>query len=91
MLKFICYSGKYPNLCRGILVVEKDGKRYGLEDILSSGGRCYFTDNYANAHVETGRREICKEDLPKELQDNYHELLELVNDNVEHGCCGGCI
>lgn len=91
MLKFICYSGKYPNLCSGILVVEKNGKRYGLENILSSGGNCYFTNDYADAHVETGRWEISKECLPKELQEDYYELLELVNENVEWGCCGGCI
>lgn len=27
-VKFISYSGKYPNLCSGVLILEIDGKEY---------------------------------------------------------------
>ena len=29
-VKFISYTGKYPNLCGGILTLEIDGKKHGL-------------------------------------------------------------
>lgn len=91
MLKFISYDGKWPNLCRGILIVEKDGKRYGLNSVLVSGGCCGFNRDYSESYIERGPWEIYKENLPQELQDDYHELLELVNDNIDYGCCGGCL
>ena len=28
MIKFISYTGKYPNLCSGVFTVEIDGKEY---------------------------------------------------------------
>ena len=28
MIKFISYTGKYPNLCSGVLTVEINGKEY---------------------------------------------------------------
>lgn len=93
MIKFISYDGKWPNLCRGILVIEKEGKRYELKNILISGGRCYFTDNYTNSHIEKGKWSIYGNKLPRELQ-NVQDVMEikyLVNENVTWGCCGGCL
>lgn len=91
MLKFISYSGKWPALCVGTVVVKKDGKQYELDNILSSGGCCGFNNDFTESYVETGRWKIWKACLPEELQDDYEELLDLVNDNIEHGCCGGCL
>ena len=49
MIKFISYTGKYPNLCSGVLTVEIDGKKvsFGHESkdynvLLGS----YNDDNY---------------------------------------------
>lgn len=42
MIKFISYDGAWPNLCRGTLVVEKDGKQYSMYGVLISGGSVSF-------------------------------------------------
>ena len=39
-VKFISYTGEYPNLCRGVLTLEIDGKQYK------------FGHNYSNHHYD---------------------------------------
>lgn len=88
MVEFVSYNGKYPNLCRGTLVIKVNGEEISLENYLFSGGRCWFDKDWAN-HVESGSWDISK--LPDDLEQYRDEILEVVNENVEHGCCGGCL
>lgn len=96
-VKFISYSGEYPCLCMGSLVLEIDGKewRFGNREknysFWSSGGRCGFTNGYRNSRVETDEWEIEEEDLPEELRKYVDEIDEVFNENVRWGCCGGCL
>lgn len=87
MVKFISYSGEYPNLCSGTLVLEVDGKKRELSRALCSGGSVRFDENW-NASVTHGSWSV---DLPEDFEPYRKEIEELVNDNVPHGCCGGCI
>lgn len=86
-VKFISYDGKYPNLCSGTLVLEIDGKEHSFEYALISGGGVYFDSDW-NENVTRG--EWCV-NLPDEFKHLKNIVEELVNDNVEYGCCGGCV
>lgn len=68
-IKFISYDGEYPCLCIGTLVLEIEGKRVELKNVLSSGGSC-FIDNHDNEIVEEGPWSI---NVPEEYQQHKEE------------------
>jgi hypothetical protein len=83
----ISYDGKYPNLCSGTLVLRIDNIIYTFPShCLSSGGG--ITNNYET--IVNGPWNIV--DYPENFPENLmQKALELVNNNIRHGCCGGCI
>ena len=89
MVEFISYDGKYPCLCMGTLTIKVNGKTYWLNNKMISGG-CIMRDGDWNMWSEYGDWEIDLEKYP-ELQPYKVEITQVVNDNVEQGCCGGCI
>lgn len=90
-VRFISYNGRYPNLCRGTLVIEVNGKQYSLLYALASGGAAYFTNNYSEEHVEEGKWSVSENALPEGIRQYKNQIEEVVNDCVPHGCCGGCL
>lgn len=102
--EFIDYDGKYPNLCTGVLtlkingVIHKfnsynkhlEGNPY-LEKFWVTGGNCGFTNGYMDSYVNRGEWEVNVGHLPDFLKPYADELIELFNDNVPYGCCGGCL
>ena len=84
-MKFISYDGKYPNLCAGTLVFEKDGERHEEKYCMHSTGG--INPNYEGTY--SGPWELTGMDYLNEMERCY--LTKLVNENVRHGCCGGCI
>jgi len=89
-IKFKSYNGKHPNLCRGKLVFTLNGKDIVFPDnCLQSGGSTWI-DEDNDEHVDSGEWKISKypKDFPIKLRA---EAEELVNENIEHGCCGGCL
>lgn len=88
-VKFIDYTGSYPNLCSGILRIEINGEELTLSNVLRSGGTCGF-DEYWNDYVTHGTWEVDLGCYP-ELKKFENEITEVVNKNVPQGCCGGCI
>lgn len=104
-VKFISYTGHYPNLCRGILTLEIDGKevKFGHDTKLYNFKTGRFNDtNYdefwhsggyiGKGYVaHQGGWEIDVEKLPKEYKEYAVEIDEVFNANVPYGCCGGCI
>ena len=100
-VKFISYSGSYPNLCNGVLTLLIDGQlvHFGhdyskgnwqndgnYDSFWCSGGTIDFDTNT----VEEGEWNTFRDQLPKIYQDLAWEIDEVINANMPHGCCGGC-
>lgn len=103
MIKFISYTGSFPNLCSGILTVDIDGKEvtFGgfkgdadFPEFWCSGGSVRFDDDW-NEEVSQGPWELnyCEIKKIKDqfILDHLDELLRVMNENVPYGCCGGCV
>lgn len=91
--EFIDYSGCFPNLCAGKLTFKADGKQYADYVDMISGGDVWFDDHWSE-HVEEGPWTDVSGPLLKknpELLEHKTELLKMINENVPHGCCGGCV
>lgn len=100
-VKFVSYTGKYPNLCSGTLTLEIDGIKYtfgrayktpkpDFDSFWYSGG-CVRADKNWNFDVEQNEWEIDVKSIPEQFQKYAAEIDEVFNDNVMYGCCGGCI
>lgn len=89
-IEFMSYDGDYPNLCSGVLVMKIDGVLWKFDShSLSSGGSVSFDDNWSEEVIE-GEWSIGRwpENFPEEAKQR---TIDLVNENVSHGCCGGCV
>jgi hypothetical protein len=89
-ITFVSYDGAYPNLCSGDLVLAIDGEPIAFPShCLSSGGSVSFDEEW-NENVSEGDWSISEwpSDFPEELKN---EALDIVNGNISHGCCGGCV
>lgn len=98
-VKFVSYTGSYPNLCSGILTLEIDGNEYKFGHSIykepqgefhgfwSSGGG--IQPNYDGTWQ--GEWKIDVNRLPEQFRKYAVEIDEVFNDNVPWGCCGGCI
>ena len=97
-IKFVSYTGAYPNLCSGVLTLNIDDvdKTFGDDDcdynkFWVTGGRAYFSRGWSKSHIETDEWIIIRDELPLELKPYTEEIAEIFNDNVTYGCCGGCL
>ena len=98
-VKFVSYTGKYPNLCSGILKLKIDEKEvqfgYSYREhsgklyppFWESGGSTDWHSDY----VTKGEWIIDVAALPEEYQEYADEIDYIFNKNVPHGCCGGCL
>ena len=88
-LEFVSYDGSYPNLCSWELVMRLNDELITFPShCMVSGGNVSF-DNW-NEYIDYGEWSICK--YPDKFPDELKVLaVKLVNENVELGCCGGCI
>jgi hypothetical protein len=106
-IEFISYDGKYPNLCRGKLVVKIDDKKisFGKTTRLysndkpadyprfwCSGGTIRYKMDSDDSYATQSKWEFIgnESDYPPNIWKLLPDILEIMNENVEYGCCGGC-
>lgn len=94
-VEFVSYDGKFPNLCRGTLVLRIDGEEVSFDflsgnDFWASGGNVSFTDDWEDI-VTTGEWELRMERIPDKYRKYADEMINVFNANVDFGCCGGCV
>ena len=91
-IDFVSYTGKYPNLCSGVLTLKIDGELhefgYGKgrhEPFWKSGGECWFTNDYMDAHVSDAPWSIDVSVLPDKFKSYATEIDEVLNSSVPWG------
>lgn len=106
-VEFVSYTGKYPNLCRGVLtlLIDSEEVRFGhdyskigsyesdgnYDSFWESGGNCGFRNNYQDSYVNSGEWVINAEDIPDKYRKYAEEIDDVFNSCVDYGCCGGCL
>lgn len=89
MVKFVSYSGAFPNLCAGELILNIDGKDVKFPPhSIDPGG--YIGGSIPDLYAVSGDWTINLYDYP-ELEPMRVEIESCINENVPHGCCGGCV
>lgn len=105
-VKFVSYSGRYPNLCSGALVLEIDGLEYTFGH--EHGSYNFKTNKFKDGNYDPfwsstggllpdyegayqGEWRIDMDRIPEQFRKYAAEIDEVFNANVEWGCCGGCI
>lgn len=89
MAIIIEYNGSYPCLCTGKMSAIIAGIRYDFPAYcLSSGGRAWTNDDFSG--TTQGEWSISKwtKSFPEEFKI---PTIVAINEQIEHGCCGGCI
>jgi len=98
-IKFVSYDGEYPNLCRGKLTLEIDGKQQTFGYTSDCDHDMFWTSG-GSASVSLGDNEefVSRADWQydysgkdKFIIGNQAALMDVFNSNVRQGCCGGCI
>lgn len=89
-LKFKSYDGKVPNLCSGTLTLTLDGV-----DIVFPT-HCLFSEGTIKKLNKKGDQIIKGSWIIREFPRNFPKELEkraldLINENIPYGCCGGCL
>lgn len=86
MVKFIDYTGKWPNLCSGTLTLEIEGEVVVFHDrFWFSGGSCQGFNITREPWI------IDRDMIPEKYRKYYYEIVHVFNENVEWGYCGGCV
>ena len=70
--------------------IDEDGNIHSSK-FWSSGGSAGVDFSTSESYCYGGPWELDKYEIPDELRDIAQELIDVFNENVPYGCCGGCI
>lgn len=92
-IKFVSYTGHYPCLCLGDLTLNINGKdiTFKSEDYKNfwySGGD-YSCMREKNEEISIAPWRVNVQALPDFLKPYAEEIKNIINENIEWGCCGG--
>lgn len=90
-IEFVSYDGKFPCLCGGKLTLKVNGDEQTFEYCLCSGGTCFCSLDGENDIVTEGDWTLKEDKFSGFSDEEIRVITKLVNDNVPHGCCGGCL
>jgi hypothetical protein len=91
-IEFVSYDGAWPCLCMGTLTLRVEGKEVKMKGGLCSGGTCCCGFDGDDDVVTEGDWTVNFECFPVEFSELEQKIVtDLVNENVPHGCCGGCL
>jgi len=90
-IEFVEYTGCYPSLCFGNLTIRINGVNVTLNQM---DGLCMISGGGFNGEYEPYNG-LWIVDFPVEFENKYgksvcKKIEDLINENVPHGCCGGC-
>ena len=85
-IEFVEYTGKYPNLCNGELILKIDDEIVEIDKGFISGG---WYDMDAEIIIKGPWRFI--DTYENFTEEEMEHITKLMNDNIPQGCCGGCI
>lgn len=90
-IEFMEYTGKRGSLCEGDLIIKVNGKKYFFETPLVCSKELNTEVSNIIECSWSWRDVNLLEIFYPELQGYFMEILKVVNDNVPHGHCGGCL
>ena len=97
-ITFVSYTGAWPSLCCGILTLVIDGETVSFGPSTSVEkpmyGRFWRSGGYTNwATGEVVERGwcVCADELPDQYRAYADEIQDVMDANIPHGCCGGCL
>lgn len=95
-VEFVSYTGRYPNLCSGLLTLRIDGKEVKFGNKYIHDGVDYPKFWHSGGGLDrnycaySNEWEIDVQGLPEEYRKYATEINDVFNTNVPYGCCGGC-
>lgn len=85
-IEFVKIYEKEWALCGSTVVLKINDQEIEFHRILGSGGSVSWGDE-----DEINIGPWCVGNLPEYLEKYEEEITKVINDNVDWGCCGGCI
>ena len=90
IIEFVSWTQQSYAWCGSDVTIRVNGKEITLKHPLTSGGSVWFDEDW-DEHVEDGPWGIDEDALPNELKPHIKKVVQVINNSIPWGCCGGCV